>query len=34
MPEKNKKQLESIEQSGRWKGRRTMDKTICEKDEF
>jgi len=36
MPEKNEKQLESVEwsQSGGWKGRRTTEERICGKDEF
>jgi len=34
MPEINEKQLESVESSGGWKGRRTMEEKICGKDEF
>jgi len=34
MPEKNEKQLESVE-SVRWvKGRRSMEESICGKDKF
>jgi len=34
MPEKNEKQLESMEPVSRWKGRKTMDERISGKDEF
>jgi len=34
MSEKNEKQLESVESSDVWKGRKTMEGRICEKDEF
>jgi len=33
-PIKTKKQLESVSQSGGWKGERTMKERICGKDEF
>ena len=34
MPEKNEKQLESIESFRWWKGRRTLDERICGKTVF
>jgi len=34
MPEKTKKSWSPWSQSGGWKGRRTMEEKIYEKDEF